>query len=247
MPALPTLRMYGRFVLGLPWFLRRERVTVDEAKASVRRDLAARDTSFLTLVRRGIFDHPRSPYLPLLKLAGCQLGDIESMVRREGLEATLEELRRAGVYFTFEEYKGRRPVVRGGLTINVDEHDFDNPLTRKALEGRTSGSTGASTRVSTDLDDIEAQIPILMLVRWGHGLLGIPSALWKGAPPDPVGLGVYLRAARTSHRAGTGTALEVRKAEEALDQAELAEIKAYFDAALARAALLLAQGVAVRK
>jgi len=196
MPALPILRMYGRFVVGLPAFLRRRQITVDEAKASVRRDLAARNTNFLTLVRRGIFDNPRSPYLPLLKLAGCELGDIESAVRSKGLETTLEDLRRAGVYFTFEEYKGRRPVVRGGLTINVGEHDFDNPLTRKALEGRTSGSTGASTRVSTDLDDIEAQLPILMLVRWGHGLLGIPSALWKGAPPDPVGLGVYLRAAR---------------------------------------------------
>jgi len=196
MPVLPNLRMYGRFVLGLPGFLSRERVTVEEAKAAVRRDLAARDANFLTLVRRGIFDNPRSPYLPLLQLAGCEAGDIESAVRRRGLEPALEELRRAGVYFTFEEYKGRRPVVRGGVTINVDEHDFDNPLTRKALEGRTGGSTGAGMRVSTDLDDIEAQVPVLMLVRWGHGLLGIPSALWKGAPPDPVGVGVYLRAAR---------------------------------------------------
>jgi len=188
--------MYGRFVLGLPGFLLRKRITVDEAKAAVRRDLAARNANFLTLVRRGIFDNPHSPYLPLLKLAGCGIGDIESSVRTRGLEPTLEELRRAGVYFTFEEYKGRQPVARGGVTLNVDEHDFDNPLTRKALEGRTGGSTGRSARVSTDLDDIEAQVPVLMLVRWGHALLGIPSALWKGAPPDPVGVGIYLRAAR---------------------------------------------------
>ncbi len=188
--------MYGRFVVGLPGFLRQQTITVDEAKAAVGRDLAARDANFLTIVRRGIFGHARSPYLPLLKLAGCEFGDIESAVRRKGLEASLEDLRNAGVYFTFEEYKGRRPVVRGGVTLDVDEHDFDSPLTREALEGRTGGSTGASARVSTDLDDIEAQVPILMLVRWGHGLLGIPSALWKGAPPDPVGLGIYLRAAR---------------------------------------------------
>jgi len=195
MPTLSNLKMYGRFVLGLPAFLRREPITLDEAKASVRRDLAARETNFLTIVRRGIFDYPRSPYLPLLELAGCEFGDIESSVGAKGLEATLEELRQAGVYFTFEEFKGRQPVVRGDLTINVEEHDFDNPLTKKALEGQTGGSTGAGTRVSTDLDDVLAQVPVLMLVRWGHGLLGIPSALWKGTPPDPVGVGVYLRAA----------------------------------------------------
>ena len=53
---------------------------------------------------------------------------------------------------------------------------------------------------------------------------------------------VYLRAARVSLKAGTGTALELRKAEEATDQARLGEIKSYFDGALARASYLLAQG-----
>jgi len=54
---------------------------------------------------------------------------------------------------------------------------------------------------------------------------------------------VYVNAARVSRKAGTGTALEVRKAEEAMDQAELAEVKAWFDGALARAAALRALGV----
>jgi outer membrane protein TolC len=53
---------------------------------------------------------------------------------------------------------------------------------------------------------------------------------------------VYLRAARVSKKSGMTTALEVRKAEEKVDQARLGEIKAYFDGALARAAHLLAQG-----
>ncbi len=53
---------------------------------------------------------------------------------------------------------------------------------------------------------------------------------------------VYLKAARISKKAGMTTALEVRKAEEKVDQASLGEIKAYFDGALARAAHLLAQG-----
>lgn len=53
---------------------------------------------------------------------------------------------------------------------------------------------------------------------------------------------VYLKAARTSRQAGIGTALEVRKAEESLDRAELGKLKAYFDGALARAALRQALG-----
>jgi outer membrane protein len=57
---------------------------------------------------------------------------------------------------------------------------------------------------------------------------------------------VYLRAARVSRKNGLTTALEVRKAEEKVDQARLGEIKAYFDGALARAAHLRAQGKGTR-
>ena len=53
---------------------------------------------------------------------------------------------------------------------------------------------------------------------------------------------VYLQAARISKKSGLTTALEVRKAEEKVDQAHLGEIKAYFDGALARADHLRAQG-----
>jgi outer membrane protein len=58
---------------------------------------------------------------------------------------------------------------------------------------------------------------------------------------------VYLRAARVSRKSGLATALEVRKAEETADQARLGELKAYFDGALARAAHLLAQGLAASR
>jgi outer membrane protein TolC len=58
---------------------------------------------------------------------------------------------------------------------------------------------------------------------------------------------VYLKAARASLGGGVGTALEVKKAEEASDQAELALRKAWFDAALAVATELRALGVGARK
>ncbi|MCB9726881.1 MAG: TolC family protein [Deltaproteobacteria bacterium] len=55
---------------------------------------------------------------------------------------------------------------------------------------------------------------------------------------------VYLDAARGGQEAGTATTLEVQAAEEALEQAQLAEIKASFDAAVAQAERLRALGVA---
>jgi len=189
-----TARMYGRFVVGLPGYLRRPAVTLDEALAALRRGLAARDAHFLQIVRRAVYDNPRSPYREMLRLAGCEIGDIESSVRDHGLEPTLERLRAAGVYVTFEEYKGRKPIVRSGQTLEADEHAFDNPLTSKVYEGRTGGSTGVGTRVETDLDNLFSQAPHLMVGRHVHGLLGLPMAVWHGELPDPTGVGIFLRA-----------------------------------------------------
>ena len=45
MSALSDLKMYGRFIFGLPGFLRR-RMTVEEAREAIRRGLAARDDNF---------------------------------------------------------------------------------------------------------------------------------------------------------------------------------------------------------
>ncbi|MBI4701712.1 MAG: TolC family protein [Deltaproteobacteria bacterium] len=53
---------------------------------------------------------------------------------------------------------------------------------------------------------------------------------------------IYERAARAALGAGAGTALELRKATDGVDQARLAWLKACFDGALARAAYLRAGG-----
>jgi hypothetical protein len=192
MSALGTVAMYGRFMAGLPGHLRR-RMTVADAERLLRDGLAAREENFLRIARRGIFDRPASAYAQLLDLAGCTYADLEASVRTKGLEPTLAALRAEGVYVTFEEYKGRQPLVRRGRTIPTDEHAFDNPVASKAYEGTTGGSTGAATRVATDLDNIYSQTPHVMMVRHVHGLLGFPTAVWKGALPDPVGVEVYLR------------------------------------------------------
>src|SRR5687768_2930776 len=110
---------YLKFLAGVPAFLRRPPMTVEEAKATIRADFARRDQVFMDSLGHAVFGHPRSPYLPLLRMAGCELGDIRSLVSSDGIEATLHRLRAEGVYVSFEEFKGRRPIERSGRTFDV--------------------------------------------------------------------------------------------------------------------------------
>jgi len=192
MSTLHTLRMYGRFMVGLPAFLRR-RLSLDEAEAAIRAGLDHRNENFLRIARRGIYEYQDSPYRALLQLAGCTYADLEASVMTRGLETTLEALRAEGVYVTFEEYKGHTPLVRRGQTIPTDVHAFDNPLRVADYEAETGGSTGRAARVGTDLDNIWAQAPHMMVIRHMNNLIGAPTAVWKGALPDPVGLEIFLR------------------------------------------------------
>jgi len=192
--VLADLKMYGRFAWGLRSFLRHT-LTLEEAKAIVQKRMAEREDNFLRLLRKGIFGYSKSPYLPLLKLAQCEMGDIENMVRDKGLEGTLMALREAGVYISFEEFKGREPIVRNGKTILVRPHDFDNPYLGRHYYGETSGITGAGTRIEIDLDHHLVQTPSVMLGYDAHRVLYVPSAFWYGILPDITGVNNVLRSA----------------------------------------------------
>src|ERR1051326_1009787 len=113
MKLFDDLKMYGRFAGSLREFFRHP-ISVAESRATIARRMQTREDQVLRLVERGVFGYPESPYLPLFKLAGCALGDVRDMVRAQGLEKTLARLREAGIYATFEEFKGRTPIVRGG-------------------------------------------------------------------------------------------------------------------------------------
>jgi hypothetical protein len=199
MKILSDLKMYGRFAWGLRDFLRHT-ITLDEAKTIVRQRMVEREANFLLVVNRGIYGYLKSPYLPLLKLAGCQIGDIEAMVRNKGLESTLLALRESGIYFTFEEFKGLEPVVRNGRHIPVKVHDFDNPFLRQTYEGESGGTaTGAGTRVQIELNHLVNRVPYQLLSSEIHGLLGVPTAIWFGVLPDPSGISNVLRGAHAGN------------------------------------------------
>ena len=64
----------------------------------------------------------------------------ERLCATHGIEATLQQLYDAGVYVTFEEYKGRKPMVRG---------DFVLPVTSADIIMTPKRSIPACTRTST--------------------------------------------------------------------------------------------------
>lgn len=196
MSLASDVRMYARFAVGLRRFMR-ERTTLEEAYAIVRRRLAERERMFLRIVERGVYGHPGSPYLPLLKMAGCELGDVREMVKTRGVEGTLEALRDAGVYVTFDEFKGRLPIVRNGKTFEVSAREFDNPYTRHHFETRTSGSTGAGTRILYDLDHMAAIIVNSSIAKHIQGLEGKPIVAWRPVFPAGTGMAGLLRNARS--------------------------------------------------
>ena len=187
--------MYGRFAWALRGFLR-ETITLEDARAIIRERIEKREENFLRLVEQGIFGYPRSPYLPLLKLAQVELGDIQNMVRDKGLEDTLRALRVAEVYFTFEEYKGRQPVVRHGQEIKLNPKDFDNPFLTPHYYATSGGTTGIGTRTTIDLDHLAAQVPHMALFYEAQNLFEFPEAAWYGVLPDDTGLRIMLYRAR---------------------------------------------------
>jgi hypothetical protein len=188
-------KMYARFLYGLRDFLRTV-VTVDQARAGLQRRLEMRAESLVLMAERGFFGAPNTPYAELLRLAGCELGDFRASVRDAGVDATLTALRQAGVYFTFEEFKGRAKVVRHGREIPLDVSQFDNPYLAHYHGHTSGGTTGAATRVSTDLEHLALQAEHRLLCLDAHGVLDVPCAIWRPPLPSGSGINSVLRAAR---------------------------------------------------
>jgi hypothetical protein len=174
------IRVAARFFPRLPGFLRRQ-VAGAEARARVRARLTSREADFLGLCRDFVYGSRASPYRALLAHAGCEPGDLERLVRSGGVESALTALWRQGVYLTVEEFKGRRPLVRGGRIIPVDPGRLVNPDAVVHVLGHSSGSRGPRTVVPLDLGWVRDHAMSRRLVLEARGAIGWRHAVW-GAP-----------------------------------------------------------------
>ena len=234
MLPLAEIRVGARFLRRLPGFLR-YRIDVPEARDLLRRRLERRDEDFLRLVRGGVFERPANPFRRMLELAGCELGDLQALVRRCGLEVALRELLRHGVYLTVDELKGRRPIVRHGVSIGMGADGLQNPLVQADLLRYRSGSRGGQAPVPVGLASVRERSVNLCLscaaregLAWEHAYWEVPGGAsmahvlechpFQGPPArwfsqlDPSAPGLHPRyrwSARLMHWAATCSGVEL--------------------------------------
>ncbi len=174
------VRVGLRFLRDLPRFLRTP-FTLEQAAVVVRQRFERRAAAFVERVREACAS-PGSPYGRLLVHAGCTIPDLARDVERDGVEDTLLRLLCAGVYLTGDEFKGRRPVVRGSLQFTVDPATLLNPGAVVHGLSESSGSRGARTPVPIDLAFIRDHAINTHLAldacggrAWAHAHYGVPG------------------------------------------------------------------------
>lgn len=180
LPSLSDLVVGIRLLRHLPAYLRHP-VDPRRARSILCSRLEHREDDFLMVARELIYHDARSPYRALLLQAGCEYGDLETLVRRAGVEGALRSLFQHGVYLTIDEVKGRRPAVRGSATITVSPEQLRNPRSSVHVQGRSGGSRGTRTVVGLGLDDLHEEAIDLCVFFDARGGLGWTHAVW-GVP-----------------------------------------------------------------
>jgi len=157
-----------RFFGHLPFYLHR-RLTLDEARRLQAQRLHNRRRRLIDRLRNDIFNRPGSVYSQLFRHAGCELTDVENAINKDGMEATLHRLFLAGVYLTVDEFKGRKPIQRGSLLIQIDPDHLRSPRASYHLTGSSGGSRTTGTPVLMDMRFIRdcASNCMLALHAWG--------------------------------------------------------------------------------
>jgi hypothetical protein len=151
---------------------------------------------FSDTLRRAVFGNPESPYLPLMRRAGVEHGDLAAMLEQDGVEPTLDSLYEAGVHVSLEEFKGRVPITRPGLELPVRAEDFDNPLISAGFGALTGGTGGERRRLSVDLTGLGREGAYYRLLLDSFGVTGATTGLWKAVPPGVSGIKAVLRGAK---------------------------------------------------
>ena len=174
---LDALRMAGHLAVGMPRFFSHSLVH-DHTREALRERIARWSRNFLDLLENAVYPFPHSPYSRLLKAAGCELEDVRRMVQVDGLEGALQSLRRAGVFVTLDEFKGRCAMVRGSDRWHCSERDFDNPRLRSHFQVSSGGTRSAGTRTIIDLDFIAAMAMDTSVLFDAHDLWPHEQAIW---------------------------------------------------------------------
>lgn len=189
----------------LPFTLRRffrDRLDPAAAPAVLKEALRTREQRFLDLTRTRIYAEPDSPYAKLFQYAGCTVDDLDASLSRDGLDATLAKLARAGVYLTPNEFKGKTDVHRGSLRFRLraerlaPRHEREAPA---SFVTQSSGSNNRPVRAVTSLAWQVAESPAMAVFLAAHGLLSHRHAVYE---PMLAGVAAGIQAAIMVARLG---------------------------------------------
>jgi hypothetical protein len=176
-----------RLIKAVPEFFR-ERVTLERAKEQIKRDLDRREERFLDVARSQIFERPESPYLQLLRLAGCEFSDLRAQVKRCGIENTLARLAGEGVYLSSDEFKGKKDVTRGPHSFRVTPGCLENPNLGGGYRTQSSGTTNQPIRSFVSLDLLAIRTPASCLAFAAHDLFSCAHAMYDAILPGSAGI-----------------------------------------------------------
>ncbi len=107
----------------------------------IRKQIDDRTDNFLAHATT-VMSMPEHPYALMFRLAGCSYADLESSVRRDGIEATLEKLLEEGVFLTHDEFRGKKEIVRSGRHIPALASMWNNPASKGGYVHSSSGTSG---------------------------------------------------------------------------------------------------------
>jgi phenylacetate-coenzyme A ligase PaaK-like adenylate-forming protein len=178
----PKLVGLARFSLGARRLLTHT-ITSPEAQAIIRDGVVRRHQHFLATLNRAVYANRSSPYRRLLLSAGCEQGDIARLVETEGLETALGIIAGKGVFVTYDEFKGRRPAVRGSQTFHFAPDDFNDPSLASHISASTSGTRGQPVSVPIDADHIAELTPSWSIFLEEHKCFDGPLMFWTPGHP----------------------------------------------------------------
>ena len=182
----------GRRLVGLTRFafqargIRNSPITIEEAQQAIQDGVKNRGQRFLAKLARSVYGYPRSPYRKLLECAGCELGDVRRLVETDGLDEALGRLATAGVSLTYEEFKGRAPVVRGSRTFSFEPSDFDDPLMAADTFAATGGTRGKAVPRRNSSETIYQFTPHWAVFLAENDCLQKPLSFWTLEPSAPA-------------------------------------------------------------
>jgi len=104
---------------------RRDPIFVMQSRKLIQERVASRVSNFLSLCKSQIYERSNNPYRKLLLFAGYDGEVLRDLVFSLGLEASLSRLASDGVYIDIEEFKGKKPVIRNGLSFQFSASDVD--------------------------------------------------------------------------------------------------------------------------